>query len=328
MIVRRSLSLFCASLYLLGNSAQAQTVKYIHTDALGSVVMVTDANRNVVERREYEPYGAQLTPVIEDGPGYTGHVQDAATGLTYMQQRYYDPLLGVFLSIDPVGPLSNTQQFNRYRYSNGNPYSFVDPDGRFAFLIPMLAGGVIGAGVDILVQKSMSPDKPINKTEVAAAFGGGAVTAGVGGVLVTAVSRGAISVGSAIAIQAGTNTSVGVASAVATNASEGKSTSAGEIAATAAVSAVTSVAGSGVAVRLGDFAGAAKISELNKMASSKLAGVYNVSSTTMSTGNAIPAQSVLQAGASQGAQASIGSAGTVVQPLVNDRVNERKQKER
>ncbi|QOW21793.1 RHS repeat domain-containing protein [Novilysobacter avium] len=80
----------------------AQTVHYIHTDALGSVVAVTDVNRNIIERREYEPYGAQLTSALSDGPGHTRHVQDAATGLTYMQQRYCDPVIGRFLSVDPV----------------------------------------------------------------------------------------------------------------------------------------------------------------------------------------------------------------------------------
>jgi hypothetical protein len=40
--------------------AQAQEVFYIHTDALGSPVAETDANRNVVARFEYEPYGQRL----------------------------------------------------------------------------------------------------------------------------------------------------------------------------------------------------------------------------------------------------------------------------
>lgn len=127
----------CA-LLLSGYLAQAQTVRYYHTDALGSVVAVTDPNRNVLERREYEPYGAQLSPTVQDGPGYTGHVQDAATGLVYMQQRYYDPMLGVFLSVDPVTAYSNPiSQFHRYRYANNNPYKFTDPDGRAAIcLVP------------------------------------------------------------------------------------------------------------------------------------------------------------------------------------------------
>ena len=87
----------------------------------------------MIERREYEPYGHQLTPALADGPGYTGHVQDAATGLTYMQQRYFDPELGLFLSMDPVTAYeSPVGHFNLYRYANNNPYRFTDPDGRNA----------------------------------------------------------------------------------------------------------------------------------------------------------------------------------------------------
>jgi len=48
-----------------------------------------------------------------------------------MQQRYYDPMIGRFLSVDPVTALSNpVGMFNRYDYAADNPYRFVDPDGR------------------------------------------------------------------------------------------------------------------------------------------------------------------------------------------------------
>lgn len=128
MAIRMATTALLAALAL---SASAQAVRYIHTDSLGSVAVVTDQNRNVLERREYEPYGLQLTPAIKDGPGYTGHVQDAATGLTYMQQRYYDPLVGLFLSVDPVTAYTDPMgYFNRYKYANNNPYRFTDPDGR------------------------------------------------------------------------------------------------------------------------------------------------------------------------------------------------------
>ena len=80
-IAKMLLVLLCAAAF---GTVAAQEVRYIHTDALGSVAVVTDASRNVVERREYEPYGAQLIPVASNGPGFTGHVQDAATGLTYI----------------------------------------------------------------------------------------------------------------------------------------------------------------------------------------------------------------------------------------------------
>lgn len=121
------------------------TVKYVHTDALGSVVAMTDASGLVVEAvREYEPYGGQLVPAIVDGPGYAGHVQDATTGLTYMQQRYYDPEIPRFLSVDPVTAYDNgdMRHFNRYAYAFNNPYSFKDPDGRCSQFINGLVGGL------------------------------------------------------------------------------------------------------------------------------------------------------------------------------------------
>jgi RHS repeat-associated protein len=105
-------------------------VKYQHTDALGTPVAQTGANRAVLERSEYEPYGRLMDRPIDDRIGFTGHMQDTQTGLTYMQQRYYDPVAGVFLSADPVAVRSAGDNFHRYRYANNNPYRYVDPDGR------------------------------------------------------------------------------------------------------------------------------------------------------------------------------------------------------
>ncbi|MNK56073.1 tRNA(Glu)-specific nuclease WapA precursor [compost metagenome] len=126
--------LCCVLLVGLGVSPAAvaqTTVTYIHTDALGSVVAESDANGNVIKRYDYEPYGAVVGGRVTDGPGYTGHVSDAATGLSYMQQRYMDPQLGMFLSVDPVTAYEQpVGQFNRYRYANGNPCKFKEPDGR------------------------------------------------------------------------------------------------------------------------------------------------------------------------------------------------------
>ncbi|THC44302.1 NBR1-Ig-like domain-containing protein [Massilia sp. Mn16-1_5] len=105
-------------------------VTFIHTDGLGSPVARTDGNGNPVSQSRYEPYGyvaSGATPTI----GFTGHVNDADTGLTYMQQRYYDPVAGRFLSIDPVVTDANTgSSFNRYAYAINNPFKFIDPDGR------------------------------------------------------------------------------------------------------------------------------------------------------------------------------------------------------
>jgi RHS repeat-associated protein len=85
----------------------------------------------LIETSEYEPYGKLLNRPLTDGPGFTGHVQDAATDLTYMQQRYYDPVIGRFLSVDSVTASAiSGENFNRYWYGNNNPYKFFDLDGR------------------------------------------------------------------------------------------------------------------------------------------------------------------------------------------------------
>ncbi|MDZ4116997.1 MAG: RHS repeat-associated core domain-containing protein [Xanthomonadaceae bacterium] len=122
-------------------------VTYIHSDALGSPVATTDATGNVLERTYYAPYGEALNRTV-DGPGYTGHVMDAATGLVYAQQRYYDPVVGKFLNIDPVAADAGSGgNFNRYWYANDNPYKFTDPDGRFVLNVGAAALGAVVGGV-------------------------------------------------------------------------------------------------------------------------------------------------------------------------------------
>ncbi|PPJ43396.1 MULTISPECIES: RHS repeat-associated core domain-containing protein [unclassified Pseudoxanthomonas] len=159
--------------------ASAQTaVEYIHTDALGTPVAVTNSAGAVIERSVYEPYGQLINRPLTDGPGFTGHVQDAATGLTYMQQRYYDPTVARFLSNDPVTAYDNPiSGFNRYRYAANNPYRFVDPDGRIdwealgdSFKIEIALGASLEAKVKI------GPVK-VSLGAGSATYGGGATLA-------------------------------------------------------------------------------------------------------------------------------------------------------
>ena len=78
----------------------------MHTDALGSPVARTSAAGAVLNRTRFEAYGypaagTKPSPATSQ-IGFTGHVQDAESELVYMQQRYYDPMAGRFLSVDPV----------------------------------------------------------------------------------------------------------------------------------------------------------------------------------------------------------------------------------
>jgi len=117
---------------LMASEAIGQTtIRYIHTDALGSPVAASDLTGNIINFNAYDPYGKPLTNSGEDTPGFAGHVTDASTGFSYMQQRYYDGDMGRFVSTDPITPrVQPLTGFNRYRYANNNPYSMVDPDGR------------------------------------------------------------------------------------------------------------------------------------------------------------------------------------------------------
>jgi RHS repeat-associated protein len=119
------------ALGLIAASAHAaDTVYYYSSDIVHSEVVITDASRNVVERTYYAPYGQVLNRDLRDGPGYGGHEEDPETNLVYMQQRYYDPEAGRFLSTDSVQADGGGGSFNRYEYANDNPYRYTDPDGR------------------------------------------------------------------------------------------------------------------------------------------------------------------------------------------------------
>jgi hypothetical protein len=61
-----------------------------------------------------------------------------------MQARYYDPAIGRFLSIDPVGfSVEQPFMFGRYTYVNNDPVNLTDPTGQ----CPNCVTGAIGAGI-------------------------------------------------------------------------------------------------------------------------------------------------------------------------------------
>ena len=122
------------------------TVTYLHNDHLGSASSGTLADGSVAWREEYTPFGITLQndAANDNQPGFTGHIKDSATGLNYMQARYYDPVIGRFLSIDPmdfVGSGGNPGYFNRYAYTMNDPVNNTDPDGQAC--VPCVVWAVI-----------------------------------------------------------------------------------------------------------------------------------------------------------------------------------------
>lgn len=110
--------------------------------------------------------GSVSTP-LQYGAGYT----DAETGLVYLQHRYYDPVTGQFLTVDPA--LATTRE--PYAYVNDNPLNKTDRRGLWFGLDDLIATGVgalVGAGTSI-VEQAVSGNG-INWSKVGIAAGAGA----------------------------------------------------------------------------------------------------------------------------------------------------------
>lgn len=141
-------ALMCAAMPVLAGTLTFDT--YYHNDHLGSPVAATDERSDLLWRAHFRPYGERQESPADaafGNVGYTGHMQDADSGMVYMQARYYDPLIGRFMAVDPVGVrTSNPMSFNRYLYGSNNPQKYVDPDGRIIETAWDIANIAMGAG--------------------------------------------------------------------------------------------------------------------------------------------------------------------------------------
>jgi RHS repeat-associated protein len=112
---------------------------YYFTDNIGSVLALVDTTGTQVAAYSYDPYGGHATVGAASSPNtnianansyrYAGTYYDSATGLYKMGVRYYDPNLGRFTQLDPVGHLLDLKQGNRYGYVGDDPINGTDPSG-------------------------------------------------------------------------------------------------------------------------------------------------------------------------------------------------------
>ncbi|MGJ8634058.1 MAG: FG-GAP-like repeat-containing protein [Luteolibacter sp.] len=143
------------------NAPPAQTTKYLLGDHLGSTETVTDQDGAVVERVSYDAWGQQRDAVtwgeaesVDYGKGrtlasvtrgFTGHEQFDSLGITHMNGRIYDSVLGRFLSPDPVVQApEEAQNYNAYSYVLNNPLSYTDPSGYIFSFIKKVIDAIIG----------------------------------------------------------------------------------------------------------------------------------------------------------------------------------------
>jgi RHS repeat-associated protein len=119
-----------------------------HRDALGSVTEVTDGSGGLLERYEYDVYGAAQifdgsgSPLVASAIGnpylFTGRRYDPESGNYYYRARVYSPRLGRFLQMDSLGYVDG---MNLYEYVFSIPVSFTDPIGLKAYPTPSQISG-------------------------------------------------------------------------------------------------------------------------------------------------------------------------------------------
>jgi len=115
---------------------QGGTLYYLLTDHLGSTALTVDSSGVKVGELRYRAYGetrytSGTTPTSRR---FTGQRREGTIGLYDYGARFYDPLLGRFLSADTVVPqLGNPQALNRYAYVLNNPLRYTDPTGHMIF---------------------------------------------------------------------------------------------------------------------------------------------------------------------------------------------------
>jgi RHS repeat-associated protein len=98
----------------------------LHQDGQGSTRLLTSSTGAIVGTYSYDPYGNVTSHTGASTPlEYDGQYTDAATGLQYLQARYYDPTTGQFLTVDP--DVATT--LSPYGYVDGDPVNASDPTG-------------------------------------------------------------------------------------------------------------------------------------------------------------------------------------------------------
>ena len=132
-----------------GGLDRNQDVMYLPGESVGSIAQaVNQRSGTVMDEYFYDAFGAQ-SPVKKQSAslgqmGYTGQGYDPETRLVYLRARYYDPVLGRFISTDPFsGYLNQPESQNKYVYVKNDPLSRIDPLGLADVIFTVGVGGTV-----------------------------------------------------------------------------------------------------------------------------------------------------------------------------------------
>ncbi|MBI9051734.1 MAG: hypothetical protein JEZ00_20095 [Anaerolineaceae bacterium] len=108
------------------------SINYLMGDHLGSVSTVVNASGVIVSQSRYLPFGEVLWAegTSPTDYSYTGQRSLSEIGLMDYNARFYDPLLGRFITPDSIVPnKSMISNWNTYSYVINNPIQYNDPTG-------------------------------------------------------------------------------------------------------------------------------------------------------------------------------------------------------
>ncbi|MFV2019020.1 ricin-type beta-trefoil lectin domain protein [Micromonospora sp. LOL_023] len=100
-----------------------------------------------------DPFGNRratdaLATNLKTRAGFLGATSDEASGYTPLGARLYDPVVGRFLSADPILDLADPAQSNGYTYAHNNPVTHSDPSGlSISLTASEKAAALAGAGL-------------------------------------------------------------------------------------------------------------------------------------------------------------------------------------
>ncbi len=100
------------------------------TDYLGSIRAWTDASGAILESLAYESYGLPLgIPPVRSRFGFTGREWIGSSDDWFARARYLSPVVGRFLTQDPLGTVTSVADVGGYLYSGNSPVTHKDPLG-------------------------------------------------------------------------------------------------------------------------------------------------------------------------------------------------------
>lgn len=106
--------------------------QYYVTDPHGNVVQLTDGDGNVIKTYEYDSFGNEVNPEKKDENPfrYCGEYYDKETEEIYLRARYYQPVVGRFLTRDTyTGEDDEPLGLHLYTYCENDAVNNIDPDG-------------------------------------------------------------------------------------------------------------------------------------------------------------------------------------------------------